>query len=171
MPLSVAVLVLVAAGLSGCGGSYPWDKSKKEVPAVTWQDEKAKTQATMRDIAAQIPKDVVLSVDMAATGILFGCNQTGPNGEKLHSWTGPTSIAVKPGTDTLPVVKAVENHYREMGYRITSRDVLGDYEIHVRPSGESSSYLISQDGPGRIRIAGWSECFQLPDGLYPGGDF
>ncbi|WP_416442739.1 hypothetical protein AB3K78_09610 [Leucobacter sp. HNU] len=139
---------------------------------MTWQDEKAKTQAAMRDIAAQIPKDVVLSVDMTATGILFGCNQTGPNGEKLHSWTGPTSIAVKPGTDIESIVKTIENYYQEKAFHVTSRlDVLGNYEIHMKPPGEKSSYLISEGDINQISIDGWSECFQLPDGLYPGGDF
>lgn len=139
---------------------------------MTWQDEKAKTQAMMRDIVAQIPKDVVVSVDVAVTGILFGCNQTGPNGEKLHSWTGPTNIAVKPGTDVEPIVKAIESYYREKAYRITSRlDILGYYEIQMKPSGEKSSYLVSEGNTNQISIDGWSECFQLPEGLYPGGDF
>ncbi|WP_416442735.1 hypothetical protein AB3K78_09600 [Leucobacter sp. HNU] len=139
---------------------------------MTWQDEKAKTQAAMRDIVAQVPQGVVVSVDMAATGILFECNQTGPNGEKLHSWTGPTSIAVKPGTDIESIVKSMESHYRESRFRVDAdQNLRGNYRIQVSPPEEGSKYLISQDGPGQIRIAGWSECFQLPDGLYPGGDF
>lgn len=159
-------------GLSGCSESYPWDKPKREVPAVTWQEEKAKTQAMMRGIAAQVPQNAVISVDIAATGILFGCNQTGPNGEKLHSWTGPAAITVKPDTDIDSIVKMMESYYRGSRFGVEADQTLrGSYRIQISPPGENSRYLVSQDGPGQIRIAGWSECFQVPADIYPGGDF
>ncbi len=160
------------SGLSGCSGSYPWDNSKKEVPAVTWQDEKAKTQTAMHDIVAQIPKDVVVQAEVKGTGTLFGCNKTGPNGEKLHSWTGSATVTVKPGIDIESIVKTVEEHYKNLGYKVSSRfDVLGEYEAQVKPPNEESSYYVTKGEPDQISVASWSECFQLPDGLYPGGDF
>ncbi|WP_416442741.1 hypothetical protein AB3K78_09615 [Leucobacter sp. HNU] len=55
---------------------------------MTWQDEKAKAQATMRDIIEQVPKDVAVSVDMAATGTLLNCSPADSEGEKKYLWAG-----------------------------------------------------------------------------------
>ncbi len=171
-PLSVAVLVLVMAGLSGCSGSYPWGKSKKELPAVTWQEEKAKTQAMMREIAAQVPEGVSINAEVKEAGTLFGCNQTGPNREKLHSWTGSATVTVTPGSNIESIVRGVESHYREVQYSVEiDRSVLGNYRIQMKPPGEKSSYIVTKGDSDQIRIAGWSECFLLPEGLYPGGSF
>lgn len=146
--------------------------AEKEVPAVTWQEEKAKTRVMMSDIVAQIPKDAVVRAEVKGTGTLFGCNQGGPNGEKLHSWTGSATVVLRPGVAVDPIVKAIESHYRDKEFKTSSGlDAFGDYEIHVKPSGENSSHIVSKDSPNQISILSWSECFQLPEGLYPGGDF
>ncbi len=139
---------------------------------MTWRDEKAKAQATMRDIIEQVPKDVAVSVDMAATGTLLNCSPADSEGEKKYLWAGGATVALKPGVDIDSIVKVIENHYRESRFGVDSdRGLFGNYRIQMSPPGENSSYLVTKGENRQISIDGWSECFQLPDGLYPGGDF
>ncbi|WP_416442737.1 hypothetical protein AB3K78_09605 [Leucobacter sp. HNU] len=139
---------------------------------MTWQEEKAKTQATMRDIVAQVPQGVLVQAEVKGTGTLFGCNQTGPNGEKLHSWTGSATVTVKPGTDVESIVKAIELHYRESRFDVENdRGVFGEYYMQMSPSENNSSFIVSKDSSSQVGVLSWSECFQLPEGLYPGGIF
>lgn len=47
---------------------------------------------------------------------------------------GSATVTVRSGTEIESIVRTVEEHYRDQGYRVSSRfDVLGEYEAQVKP--------------------------------------
>ncbi|MFF8818356.1 hypothetical protein ACF07D_10220 [Leucobacter sp. NPDC015123] len=134
---------------------------------LTWQEAKAATQEMEREIAALIPKDVVIHVRESDTGTLFQC------GEESHSWYGGMTITVAEGTDIEAIVRDIETHYANTKYIIrNSLDIDGNYQIGVKDPETTTDVLIGEGlEPTHIDFLGSSECFVLPEGVYPGGDF
>ncbi|XTR51487.1 hypothetical protein ACOM2C_15190 [Pseudarthrobacter sp. So.54] len=133
---------------------------------LTWQEAKAKAQATELEIAALIPTDTVVSIDQKKKGVLLSCNKT------QHKWNGSTTVTVAEGTKIEPIVKDIEAHYRANGAKVSvDLDVDEKYRIQIS-LGAGENYIVAEDlAPNEIRIASGSACFTLPGGIYPGGDF
>ncbi|MGF6833364.1 hypothetical protein QF015_001533 [Paenarthrobacter sp. TE4293] len=134
---------------------------------LTWQEAKAHTQAMELEITALIPKDAAVSIDQKMKGVLLSCNKT------QHNWNGSTTVMVADGTKIEPIVKAIKAHYRANGLNVSvDRNVNENYRIQIDPPAPGESYIVSEGlSPNEIRIASGSECFTLPEGIYPGGDF
>ena len=134
---------------------------------MTWEQAKATTQATELRIAALIPEALVVTVDQNDKGGLFSCD------EARHRWKGITKITLAPGTDVEAVTRQVEAHFREDGeFEVTNYLDMADVYVAVLKSPEmGEEYLFGEGDPGVILIDSWSECFALPEGMYPGGDF
>lgn len=134
---------------------------------LTWQEAKAQTQKTAREIADAIPKDKVASITQKETGVLLSCNKT------EHNWIGWTDISLTAGTNIKEVVENLERHYKESSFEVTTRSGIdGDYQVHLLGPASGEGYLIGIGlAPMEIRIDSGSPCFTLPDGTYPGGNF
>ncbi|MET4540618.1 hypothetical protein ABIE37_002405 [Arthrobacter bambusae] len=175
---AMALMLVVSIGLAGCAGPPTGSSTESTVPTaaktqeatmnaeLTWQQAKAHTQAMELEIAALIPKNADYSIDQKKKGMLLSCNST------QHKWKGSTTITVVGGTNIEPIVKDIEAHYRAKGTKVSAdRNVDEDYRIQIDLGG-GENYIVAEGlAPNEIRIASGSECFILPEGIYPGGDF
>lgn len=172
---AIAAVVLMA-GLSGCmpsnqsgdpASATTTEKGASAESELTWQKAKARTLATQLEIARLIPEDKVVKIHNKKTGTLFAC------GEAQHNWLGSATVTLTEGTEPEPLVKEIEAHYKDSGFDIeTDIDSAGDYQVQLGSPGTAENYIISAGwDPDTIRIASGSDCFTLPDGVYPGGDF
>jgi hypothetical protein len=152
--------------LTGCSAG---PESIKSSP--TWEEAKAVTQSTTLQIVDLIPSEKVVSVDQHEKGGLFSCD-----GDQ-HTWTGATYVTVQPGSDIEEVMKRIkptlEDLLRDRGaFAVSSRlDFFGDYALAAQSSTTSEAYLLAMDEGDLIVINSWSECFTLPESMYPGGGF
>lgn len=177
---TMALLLAGLMGLTGCAGTPNTSSTESTVPSatktqeepvkveLTWQDAKAHTQALELEIAAQVPEDAVISIDQKTKGMLLSCNRT------KHSWNGSTTVTVTEGTKIEPILKEIKTHYQSAQYVVEDRlDIRGSYEVQISPHNTSDENYIVAEGlaPNQIRIDSGSECFTLPEGIYPGGDF
>lgn len=134
--------------------------------ALTWQEAKAATQARELEIAALVPAELVVKRDQWTEGLLLSCDKT------RHSWTGSMTVTVLPGTDIESIIKDIEAHYRQQFEVDADQNPGGYYRIHIRPPVESEGYIVSHGfEPDQLYISSFSECFTLPEDVYPGGDF
>lgn len=171
-------MLVVSIGLAGCAGNPSVSSTESTVPTasdtqeepliteLTWQGAKAHTQAMELEIAALIPNNTIVSIDQKETGMLLSCNST------HHKWKGSTTITVVGGTNIEPIVKGIEAHYRAKGTKVSAdTNVDEDYRFQIDLGG-GENYIVAEGlAPNEIRIASGSECFILPEGIYPGGDF
>ncbi|WP_172322580.1 hypothetical protein [Paenarthrobacter sp. CM16] len=173
-------LVAASIGLAACAGNPNTGSIQSTVPTptktqeepmkaeLTWQEAKAHTQAMELEIAALIPKDAVVSIDQKRKGVLLSCTKT------QHNWNGSTTVTVTEGTKIEPILKEIKTHYQSGQYVVEDRlDIRGSYEVQISPHNTSDENYIVAEGlaPNQIRIDSGSECFTLPEGIYPGGDF
>ncbi|WP_157731870.1 hypothetical protein [Arthrobacter sp. YN] len=172
-------LVAGSIGLAACAGNPNTGSIQSTVPTpaktqeepmkaeLTWQEAKAHAQAIQLEIVALIPKDAVISIDQKKKGVLLSCDKT------QHNWNASTTVTVAEGTKIQSVVKDIEAHYRANGLNVSvDRNVNENYRIQIDPPAPGESYIVSEGlSPNEIRIASGSECFTLPEGIYPGGDF
>ncbi|MCR1162805.1 hypothetical protein NEK97_15190 [Paenarthrobacter sp. UW852] len=175
----MVLMLVVSIGLAGCAGNPSVSSTEATMPIatqtqeepmtteLTWQEAKAHTQAIQLEIAALIPKDVVVSIDQKKTGVLLSCNKT------QHNWNASTTVTVHEGTKIEPIVKSFEARYRTIGTKVSiDTDVNGRYRVQIDPPAPGESYIVSEGfSPNEIRIASGSPCFTLPEDTYPGGDF
>jgi hypothetical protein len=128
--------------LTGCSAG---PESIKSSP--TWEEAKAVTQSTTLQIVDLIPSEKV------------------------------TYVTVQPGSDIEEVMKRIkptlEDLLRDRGaFAVSSRlDFFGDYALAAQSSTTSEAYLLAMDEGDLIVINSWSECFTLPESMYPGGGF
>ncbi|MGP0224509.1 hypothetical protein [Paenarthrobacter sp. NCHU4564] len=134
---------------------------------LTWQDAKVQAQATELEIAALIPKDLVVSIDQKTKGVLLSCNKT------QHNWHGFTTITISEGTPAGPIVKNIEAHYRANGLKVSiDKDVDEKYLVQIDSPPPGENYLVGEGiKANEIWIDSGSPCFTLPEGVYPGGNF
>ncbi|CEA09660.1 hypothetical protein BN1051_03032 [Arthrobacter saudimassiliensis] len=102
------------------------------------------------------------------TGMLIRCDDSRVN------WNGATTVTLPAGTEPDPLVRALEEKYRDSRFDIEVRDPApaGHYDIQLRSPDGGESYLIGEGfDPNTIRIASGSECFPWPEGEYIGGEF
>ena len=155
---------LAGAVLSGC--SAPVDEEPVD-PDLTWEEAKAAAQETEREIAALIPEDAIVSIEQQETGILLSCD------EESHNWNGFTTVSVTPGADVDALAQQLEAHF-DSDARFESRSwtTLGEtYAVQLMAVDTAENYIISHDERGKLRIESGSECFILPEDVYPGGTF
>ncbi|WP_460802403.1 hypothetical protein [Microbacterium sp. GXF6406] len=163
------VRAVFAAGLAGAvlsGCSAPVDEEPVD-SGLTWQEAKAAAQETEREIAALVPEEDIVSVEQKETGVLLSCD------EESHNWNGFTTVTMVPGVDIDALVKDIEAHYAD-DPRFESRSWMtpGDtYAVQLMALDTAANYIISEDERGTFRIESGSECFILPEDVYPGGTF
>ena len=73
--------------------------------SLTWEEAKASTQATEREIVSLIPADQVAAVDQLPEGSLFSCSAGG------HAWLGGTKVTLVPGANAEDVVRTLETQF------------------------------------------------------------
>lgn len=157
--------VSLCLSLVGCA-----DNSSEAAGSVelTWQEAKARTQAMELEIVESLPPDQVVEVAQMPTGMLIRCDDSRVN------WNGATTVTLPAGTEPDPLVRALEEKYRDSRFDIEVRDPApaGHYDIQLRSPDGGESYLIGEGfDPNTIRIASGSECFPWPEGEYIGGEF
>jgi len=165
-----AAPVALALILIGCASDEALTTQKErgtEVKYVlTWQEAKATTQAMELEIAALIPEGAVEKVSQMKKGTLLSCDKY------QHTWVGATTVTVEQGTEIEPIVRAIEDHFRNGPFLTGNRsNILGSYEVSVHSPESAELYLIAEDSLTTIRISSNSACFTLPEGVYPGGLF
>lgn len=163
--LLATTVVFIMATLGGCAGITT--DTEQSATQLRWQDAKAAAQRMELEIAALIPDGNVIRVDQSPTGTLFSCT----NGQ--HHWNGWTEVTVESGTQIESIVRSIGKQYNESDFQVRSRrGSTGVYKVQLISQREGESYLIAEGfNPNQIRIASASECFTLPDGVYPGGKF
>ncbi|MFF8818357.1 hypothetical protein ACF07D_10225 [Leucobacter sp. NPDC015123] len=134
---------------------------------LTWQEAKATTQEMEREIADLIPKDVIVDVYQVDTGTLMPCS------DGSDRWFGGMTITVAKGTDIEAIVRDIETHYASTNYLTSNRlDFNGNYNIAVKDPETTIRILVGEGLEStHIDLSSASECFVLPEGVYPGGDF
>ncbi|MBO9626198.1 MAG: hypothetical protein J7484_07470 [Microbacterium sp.] len=159
-------LFLLAVSIWLLAACTPHEETES-VNELTWQEAKAEAQEMATEIAAQIPRNIVLNTDQRETGVLMNCDN------ERQSWTGATTVALTPGTMAESVVRDLQSHFEndERFSHRTRRDIAGAYELQLMSRTSEASYIVAEDAPGTIRISAWSPCFRLPEGVYPGGKF
>ena len=124
----VAAVALTIA-LTGCANYVQPVKEQTVTSKLTWQEAKAATQATELEIAALIPKEVVVKVDQMKDGTLFSCDA------EQHTWYGATTVTLKDGVDAESVVRALEASYAGSRFQVsTDRHVFGLYRVELASS-------------------------------------
>ena len=161
---AIGVVVVCSAILGGCAFSaeQPSQESK-----VTLEEAKADAQAMELEIASLIPTDMLVNVDQKPTGVLLSCDET------KHQWAGGSTVSLAPDTDVENLVKKMEARIAEDD-RFDSRSWLGPtggYNVQLMSTTSAEGYIFSEGEPGTVDINSFSECFTLPEGVYPGGKF
>ncbi|MCK2035387.1 hypothetical protein KZC51_04480 [Microbacterium sp. SSW1-49] len=135
--------------------------------SLSWEQAKAMAQAMELRIARLVPADAVLSIDQNEKGGFFSSDET------RHRWKGITNVVLVRGTNVEAVTKQLEKQFLEEGdFDVTNhRGITDKYVVTLKSEGKGEDYLFGEGAPGTILIDSWSECFTLPEGTYPGGDF
>lgn len=134
---------------------------------MTWEEAKADTQAMELEIASLIPAERVISVDQKPTGVLLSCD------EIQHQWAGGSTVYLAPDTNVENLVKDMEARMAEDD-RFDSRNWIGPtgiYNVQLMSAKSAEGYIFSEGEPGTVDINSFSECFTLPEDVYPGGKF
>ncbi len=134
---------------------------------MTLEEAKAEAQAMELEIASLLPAEMVVSVDQKPTGVLLSCDET------QHQWAGGSTVYLAPGTDVENLVKDMEAQMAEDD-RFDSRNWLGPtgvYNVQLMSVTSAEGYIFSEGEPGTVDINSFSECFTLPEDVYPGGKF
>ncbi|MGR4010488.1 hypothetical protein [Leucobacter sp. 1207-22] len=137
---------------------------------LTWQDAKSKTLARAVEIAALVPAGEVASVSESEKGTLMSC------GETQYNWNGWVRVELTDGSNVASAIEALvpklESHFVDTGFAVTrGKTILDTLRIKVGQPGSAELYLIDEFDPHTINIAAGSDCFALPEDVYPGGDF
>ena len=120
------------------------------------------------EIADSIPRDEVADVAQMPTGMLIDC------GGSTVNWNGVTTVTLTAGTEPDPVVRALEEKYRESRFELKVRDPApaGHFEVQLRSPDAAENYIIGAGvEPQTIRIASGSECFPWPEDESIRGEF
>jgi len=166
---SVVLIVVLMTAACGSGGNSV-DKN------LTWQEAKAATQKKELEIAAVIPHDLVTKIDQLPKGTLMSCGQTQvyDEDERTYKWTGGTDIFLIPGTPQEPLIRAIEEHYKDSRFTtIVDRRLEGTLRIQLYDEANREAYVIGSgfNGPDSVSITSYSPCFELPEETWSGGTF
>lgn len=134
---------------------------------MTVEKAKADAQAMELEIASLIPAEMLVSVDQKPTGVLLSCDET------QHQWAGGSTVYLVPDSDVEKLVKDMEARLAEDD-RFDSRNWLGPsggYNVQLMSVKSAEGYIFSEGEPGTVDINSFSECFTLPEDVYPGGKF
>lgn len=156
---SLGVLMIVAT-LAACTGGPSVGSD------LTIDQAKAATQKMEREIAAIVPKDLVVKVEQDATGTLDSCGAGRGN-----VWVGLSHVTLKPEVEVDATLRLIEEHYRGSRFSIRTRHDSGGYfEVQLIAADGVENYLIGHgiNNPDHsIDISSNSGCFNLPKGEYP----
>ncbi|WP_152030894.1 hypothetical protein [Agromyces aureus] len=159
------MLIISGTALVGCapdGGALDDD--------LTWQDAKSEAQQTQREIADLIDADQVIARDEPADGILLSCDAT------RHQWSGRIVLTLSESADADALARSVADRFRE-----SDRFVVREQEDApegspiiiqlIAPDNEENYIVAPYPASDELHITSASECFVLPEGVYPGGTF
>lgn len=154
---------VLALTLTSC--SSPTEGSDM-AESLTVEDAKKTAQDMETELAAFIPGDLVASIDQRPTGVLLRCSTEGS-----YQWTGSTTVRIVPGKrlDAGAVTAAIVAAYDGKNSLAAVVETTSDDEPRAHIVGVAGSgYLVSEE-PDRtaVRIASFSPCFTLPEGMSP----
>lgn len=173
--LVAAAVLTGGVFLAGCGPQeLPLDES------LTVEDAKAQTQAFERRLVEGVPAASVATVEQSEWGNLMSCPS---RGENAYYWSGTTWVHLAEPIDESTASALAEEVAENLG-ELTDQG----YQVAVSNSTEWPAVKISTDAnafyvmslvPGsddgndlaQIRIVSASDCFRLPEDVYPGGNF
>lgn len=164
----LGITLLLTLSLTGCEGSHQIETPVEQggmTLTLTWQEAKAATQLMELEIASIIPEEFVVDIAQNPQGVMLSCSST------EHNWNGRARVSLKPGIPTESILRRIQSHYDESDVvGSIDLDIMGDERLQLVGIG-GESYLIGFEAADTIYIASGSACFNLPDGVYPGGDF
>ena len=169
------MLVGVIVVVSGCqsGEERPVDES------LTVEDVKARTQAMELRIADGVPKDLVDRVEQNEFGVLAVCDTS----QRLYAWTGVTRVHLVGEFDAAAGDALTKRIVRDLGAIAEDGYIVGTSAATSRLaieilnqngefySGSTTPTGFEISGQPNFLIASRSECFRLPEGIYPGQSF
>lgn len=159
---TIAVLTLASCG-SPSGG-------QNVTESLTVESAKKIAQDMETELAAFIPPDEVASIEQRPTGVLLGCGA-----DNTYQWTGSTTVRVVAGkrVNANEITSSIVAAYDGKDSLAATVEQTSDGEPRAHIVGpEGAGYLVSED-PDRtgVRIASFSPCFVLPEGMSPGDDY
>lgn len=138
--------------------------------SLTVESAKKMAQDMETELTAFIPADEVAAINQRPAGVLLACS-----GEKTYQWTGSTTVRIVAGkrVNANEITSDIVAAYDGKDSRAATVEQTSDGEPRahiVGPNGEG--YLVSED-PDRtgVRIASFSPCFILPEGMSPSADY
>ncbi len=167
LPPTLLMAAVLALSLAGCGTH---DEGSDVNQPLTVEEAKAVAQSVETELAAFIPPDIVVSVDQRPFGVLLRCRADGS-----YQWTGATTVRIAPGkrVDAKALTSEIVAAYDGRNSFVAAVEQTSDGEPRAHIVGpDSAGYLVSED-PDRagVRIASFSPCFELQEGLSPGGSY
>lgn len=173
--VGLTVLVVLAVAVSGCQfrEEQPVDES------LTVEDVKARTQAMELRIAYGVPKELVDRVEQNEFGVLAVCDTTG----RLYAWTGVTRVHlvgefdVAAGDALTDRIAGDLGGIAEDGYVVGTSAATEWLAIEILNqngefySGSVTPTAVRASGQAEFFIMSRSQCFRLPEGIYPGRSF
>jgi len=158
----VAVLLI-----SGCSMTGPNRTLPPTSTAVRWETAKETTQAEELAIAHQIDPAEVTSVSQNPKGTLMQCDA------KTWQWTGHTAVGMKNPANMSAVLASARSYWSSQpGFTVTSeKDTNGSPVLDIA-RGDHEGYAVGPGSDGKsLWIDSYSDCFTVPDDVYPGGRF
>ncbi|MFK0403793.1 hypothetical protein ACIQTT_15805 [Microbacterium sp. NPDC090225] len=150
--------------LTGC---VPGTHDRNEENSVTLETAKADAQAMELEIASTIPAGSVVDVVQKPKGVLLSCDKT------QHSWNGSTTVTLSAESDAELLIRNLETRMTS-DERFESRNWVGPtgaFNVQLMSPTTAANYIVSAADERTIVINSGSECFTLPDDVYPGGTF
>lgn len=150
--------------LTGCA---PGAHDRSEENGVTWETAKAEAQAAELEIASMIPAASVVDVVQKPKGVLLSCDDT------QHSWNGSTTVTLSAESDAESLIRDLEERMTS-DERFESRNWVGPtgaFNVQLMSPNTAANFIVSAADERTIVINSGSECFTLPDDVYPGGTF
>jgi len=147
--------------------STPSHSRSASAGALDWQGAKRDTQALELRIAQQFPSADVQSVDQQATGTLMQC------GEDTWQRTGGTTVTLSSSANPASLLGAAQAYWKgQSGFEVNaSKDQDGDPTLQFN-RGQNEGYVISVwKNPTQLVISSFSNCFRVPDDVYPRGNY
>ena len=163
-----AVALTVAVLVSGCSMTDPNPSPSPTATGLTWQEAKKTTQDVAKRIADQVDAADVASVTQNPKGTLMQCDS------ETWQWTGFTTVELKEPTKAQSILDDLQAYWAAQ-HGFTAKP--GKDSVDGTPTldiarGEHEGYLVglTPDNKGLL-ISSYSNCFKVPDDVYPGGTF
>jgi len=161
-------LALLAVSLTSCSSAPLREPSTSATSptGLSIEDAEATAVDVMNKVAAEVPEAAEINREQPDIGTWQSCDAT------RHSWAGYTRIVLQPGTDIDAILDVVEHRWSRVDSFSVDRTIFKDGTSRIDISGPGDSlYLVRQEQIDYLRIAAFSPCLTLPEGMTPGDDF